>query len=85
MAKQKRHFISFEVSKEEEALIEQRAHQEGVNRSQYLRECFIFEFFMSGDLECYKFLGRRAGAAVKAVLSDKLKEFDRAQLVEQRT
>lgn len=80
MAKAKRHLVAFEVSKEEEALLDQRAKQEGVNRSQYLRECFILEFFMSGDLECYKYLGRKAGAAVKGVLADKVKHFDRGLL-----
>lgn len=80
MAKDKRHLISFEVSAEEEKLLDQRARQEGVNRSQYLRECFILEFFMSGDLECYKYLGRKAGAGVKEVLADKVKHFDRSQI-----
>ena len=79
MAKEKRLFLSFEVTKEEEKLINMRAQQEGVSRSQYLREAFILEFFMSGDLECYKYMGRRASAALKEMLADKLGHMDRSR------
>jgi hypothetical protein len=77
MAKPKRHMISFEVSKEEEALIEQRADQQGVGRSQYIREALIMEWFLSGDLEAYKYLGRRASVIIKEGLGEKFRELEK--------
>lgn len=74
MSKVKRHFISFEVSAEEEKMLDQRAKQEGVSRSQYIREAVYMELFLSGDLEAYKFLGREAGLIMREVLATKARE-----------
>ena len=74
MAKRQRHMIGFEVSPEEEKMIDQRAQQEGVNRSQYLRGCFYFDLFMSGDLEAYKFLGKEAGTIMRETLAGRMAE-----------
>lgn len=72
--KQIRTMISFDVSEAEVQLIEQRARQEGVNRSQYIKSAIFLEFLMSGDLECYKFLGRRTFDAVSEVYADRIAE-----------
>lgn len=82
--KQIRTMISFDLSDEELRLIEQRARQEGVNRSQYIKSAIFMEFLMSGDLECYRFLGRRTVDAVTEVYADRIaelhKKFDRLKL-----
>lgn len=77
MAKQRRNFVSFEISVEEEKAIDLRAKQEGVNRSQYIREAIYFEMFLSGDFEIYKFLGKQAGVIMREVLAGKFAEFQR--------
>lgn len=74
MAKTKRHFISFEVSESEEKMLEQRAKQEGVSRSEYIREAIYLELFLSGDLEAYKFLGKEAGLIMREILATKARE-----------
>lgn len=77
MAKSKRHFISFEVTAAEEQILEQRAKHQGVNRSQYLRGCLYFDFFMSGDSDVYRFLGSVVRAEMKEAIASKVQEWRR--------
>jgi hypothetical protein len=74
MSKAKRHLVAFELTAEEVKMLDQRAKQQGDSRSQYLRGCFYFELFMSGDIEAYKFLGRQAGTIMRETLAGKMKE-----------
>ena len=75
--------ISFELTKEEFRLIEQRAKQQGISRSQYVREAIYLEFLFSGDLEAMKYMAKRVSARVKDVIAAKVKGVDIAEQVAQ--
>ena len=79
MATDKRLMLSFEVTKEEMKAIEQRAKQEGVNRSQYVKEAIFLEFMLSGDVEAYTFLAKHAGVVMKETLAGKLRDLERGR------
>lgn len=67
---------SVELGAELLRMIEARAKQEGISRSEYIRECIYLELLFSGDLEAMKFLVKKVGARSKAALVDKLVHLD---------
>lgn len=81
MAKQEARF-TFDTSKELGKMIEQRATQEGISVSEYVREAILLELWFSGDLEAMKFLAGRVGKRVKDVLLDKVARVDIKERVE---
>lgn len=80
MAKEDR--ITFDAGKDLMRMIEQRATQEGITISEYLRECVLFEMVFSGDLEATKFVAKRVGKRVKDALVDKVAGVDVKERVE---
>jgi hypothetical protein len=69
----KRNILTFDVSNQVAKLINQRAAQEGITRSDYLREAVYLEFLLSGDLEATSFVGKRVGARIRDVITAKLR------------
>lgn len=66
--------VSFDLGKDLLKMVDQRAKQQGINRSEYVREAIYLEFFLSGDLEATKFVLKRVGARVKNVIAEKLRD-----------
>jgi hypothetical protein len=75
MVKQPSRF-TFDTAKDLAEMIDQRATQEGISVSEYIREAIILELWFSGDLEAMKFVAGRVGKRVKAALLDKLAGVD---------
>jgi hypothetical protein len=75
--------ISFDAGKDLERMIQQRAKQEGITVSEYIREAIILEMFFSGDVEAMKFVVQRVGKRVKDSLVEKLRHADIPTQVEQ--
>jgi len=69
----RRTFITFEAGKELHRMIEQRAKQEGVSISEYVREASFFEMLFSGDEQAVKYIQKKIGKRLRGVLLDKLK------------
>lgn len=74
--------ISLEVGDELLRLIEQRAKQEGINRSEYVREAIILEMLFSGDLSAMQYVMKRVGKRAKSALVDKLAGVDFKERIE---
>lgn len=72
----KRNMVTFEVDNPTLKILDQRANQEGISRSDYVRECVYLDFILSGDLEATKFVAKRIGARVKDALVDKIRGVD---------
>jgi len=68
-----RTLITFEAGKELDRMIEQRSKQEGVSKSEYVREAIFFEMLFSGDEQAVKFIQKKLGKRLRGVLLDKLK------------
>ena len=64
--------VSVDLGKDLLKLVEQRAKQEGITRSDYIREAIMLEFILSGDVEAMKFVVKKVGNRVKGVLAEKL-------------
>lgn len=77
--------ISFDAGKDLERMIQQRAKQEGISVSEYIREAIILEMVFSGDLEATKFVIQRVGKRVKSALIDRLAGVDVQERVEALT
>lgn len=75
MAKE-RDIISFELPSDFAKAVENRAKQEGITRSEYIREALALEMLFSGDLEAMKFILKRSGKRMKAALVDRLAQTD---------
>lgn len=80
--KQNERRFTFDTSPELRDLIEQRAAQEGINVSEYIREAIILELWFSGDLEAMKFVASRVGKRVKDALLDKVAGVDLQERVQ---
>ena len=74
--------ITFDPGRDLEKMIQQRAKQEGITVSEYLRECVLLEMVLSGDLEATKFVAKRVGKRIKDVLIEKMAGADVQQQVE---
>ena len=68
--------LHVDLGKELARLVDQRAKQQGISRSEYIREAIILELFFSGDLEAMKFVAKRVGNRVKAVMAEKIAGVD---------
>lgn len=68
--------IIFDVTPEISRLIDQRAKQEGISKSEYLRGCVFLEFATSGDLEAGKFLAKKVGTRIKEIVRYRLESLD---------
>jgi len=75
-------FITFDCPPDLRKMIDQRAKQEGINRSVYIREAILLEMAFSGDLEATKFVARKVGKRVKDAMIDKLGRIDFKSTVE---
>lgn len=71
-----RSLLSFAPGKELEKMIQQRAKQQGITVSEYIREAIILELFFSGDLEAMKFVVKRVGRRAKDLLLEKVSQAD---------
>ena len=74
--------LSFDLPKDLQKMVEQRAKQEGITVSEYIRESIMLEMFFSGDLEATKFIVQRVGKRVKAALIDRFAGVDLKEKVE---
>lgn len=74
--------INFVAGKELQRMVEQRAKQEGITVSEYIREAIILEMFFSGDLEAMGYVVKRVGKRVKAAMVDRLAGVDIKERVE---
>lgn len=81
MAKQESRF-TFDTGKDLAKMIEQRAAQEGINVSEYIREAILLELWLSGDLEAMKFVAGRVGKRIKDALLDKMAKVDLKERVD---
>jgi len=81
MAKQEFRF-TFDSGKELGKLIDQRAAQEGISVSEYIREAIILKMVLSGDLEAMKYVATRVGKRVKEALLEKVAGGDLKDRVE---
>jgi hypothetical protein len=64
--------ICFIAGKELEKLVEQRAKQEGITVSEYVRESIVLEMLFSGDVEAMGYVAKKVGKRVKAALIDRI-------------
>jgi len=81
MAKQESRF-TFDTGKDLAKMIDQRAAQEGITVSEYVREAIILELWFSGDLEAMKFVASRVGKRIKSALIEKVAGVDLKQRLE---
>jgi hypothetical protein len=77
--------ITFDSGKELGRMIQQRAKQEGIGVSEYLREAVLFEMVFSGDVEATKFVAKRFGKRLKDSLIDRLAGVDIKSQIEALT
>jgi len=84
MAKQEARF-TFEATNGLDRMIEQRAKQEGVTVSEYIREAIVLEMFFSGDVEAMTYVVKRVGKRMKAALVDRIAGVDLKERVEALT
>lgn len=77
--------LSFDAGTGLEKMIEQRAKQEGISVSEYIREAIVLEMFFSGDVEAMSYVLKRVGKRVKAALVDRLAGVDLKEKVEALT
>jgi hypothetical protein len=84
MAKQEARF-TFDTAKDFGQMIDQRAKQEGITISEYIREAIVLEMFFSGDVQAMSFVMKRVGKRVKAALVDRLAGVDLKEKVEALT
>jgi hypothetical protein len=71
MAKQENR-VCFVAGKDLEKMINQRAKQEGITVSEYLRESIYLEMIFSGDVEAAGFVFKRVGKRIKDSLVDRI-------------
>jgi len=71
-----RSMLAFAPGKELQRMIDQRAKQQGITVSEYLREAVLLELCFSGDLEATKFVVKRVGKRMKDLLVDKIQQVD---------
>lgn len=77
-----RSVIAFEALNGLDKMIEQRAAQEGITVSEYVREAVFLELWFSGDLEAMKFVAKRVAKRTKEILLDKVSRVDLKERVE---
>lgn len=72
----KQYAFSVDLGKELLEIVDQRAKQEGVNRSEYIREAILLELVLSGDLDGTKFVAKKVGQRIKNALLDRFAGVD---------
>lgn len=78
-------YIAFDAGKELARAIQQRAKQEGITVSEYMREACLFEMVFSGDVEATKFVAKRFGKRLKDALIDRMAGVDVKRQIEALT
>ena len=66
--------LNFRVTPEEKKLIEKRARAKKMTLADYVREAVLFDMLMSGMGDAWRFLGRKAYAALREELETRMKE-----------
>ena len=66
--------LNFRVTPEEKKLIEKRASSKKMAVAEYVREAVIMDMLLSGMGDAWRFLGRKAYAALREELETRMKQ-----------
>jgi len=75
-----RDVVHVDLGKELTAMVDQRAKQEGITRSEYIREAVILELVFSGDVSALGFVAKKVGKRMKTAILDRLGHADLSEL-----